>query len=109
MRSGQKNKKSYVSGWVCQPAAGASTRWENSDYRKRLDSCTAARVFFISPGESRVELTLNDSLRREFTVEGAPNIRQIAVTAPHVRSLSFKVLSVDLRVLKAIQVDLGRR
>ena len=36
----------YVSGWVCQPAAGASTRWENSDY-----------------------------------------------TAPHVRSLSFKVLS----------------
>ena len=40
----------YVSGWVCQPAAGASTRWENSDYRKRLDSCTAARVFFISPG-----------------------------------------------------------
>ena len=83
----------YVSGWVCQPAAGASTRWENSDYRKRLDSCTAARVFFISPGESRVELTLNDSLRREFTVEGAPNIRQIAVTAPHVRSLSFKVLS----------------
>lgn len=83
----------YVSGWVCQPAAGASTRWENTDYRKRLDTCTAARVFFISPGESRVELTLNDSLRREFTVEGAPNIRQIAVTAPHVRSLSFKVLS----------------
>ena len=83
----------YISGWVCQPAAGASTRWENSDYRKRLDSCTAARVFFISPGESRVELTLNDSLRREFTVESAPNIRQIAVTAPHVRSLSFKVLS----------------
>ncbi|WP_289110479.1 hypothetical protein [uncultured Alistipes sp.] len=83
----------YVSGWVCQPAAGASTRWENTDYRKRLDTCTAARVFFISPGESRVELTLNDSLRREFTVEGAPNIRQIAVTAPHVRSLSFKVFS----------------
>ena len=83
----------YVSGWVCQPAAGASTRWENTDFRKRLDTCTTARVFFISPGDSRVELTLNDSLRREFTVGGAPNIRQLSVAAPRIHSLSFKVLS----------------
>ena len=41
----------FVSGWVCQPSEGASTRWENTDYRQRLDSCTAARVFFISPGD----------------------------------------------------------
>ena len=38
----------FVSGWVCQPSEGASTRWENTDYRQRLDSCTAARVFFYS-------------------------------------------------------------
>ena len=50
--------------------------------------------FFISPGESRVELTLNDSLRREFDGRRRRRtIRQIAVTAPHVRSLAFKVLS----------------
>ena len=66
----------FVSGWVCQPSEGASTRWENTDYRQRLDSCTAARVFFISPGDSRIELTLNDSLRREFEVEGAAAVRQ---------------------------------
>ena len=83
----------FVSGWVCQPSEGASTRWENTDYRQRLDSCTAARVFFISPGDSRIELTLNDSLRREFEVEGAAAVRQVTVTAPHIRSLAFKVNS----------------
>lgn len=56
----------YVSGWVCQPAAGASTRWEMTDYRPRLDSCTTARIFFISPRNSRIELILNDTLRRKI-------------------------------------------
>lgn len=83
----------FVSGWVCQPSAGASTRWESTDFRKQLDSCTTARVFFISPVNSRVEITVNDSLRREFTIAGAPLVRQITTTAPHIRSLEFKVLS----------------
>lgn len=83
----------YISGWVCQPAAEASTRWENTDYRRQLDSCTTARVFFLSPQRSEIELTLNDTLRHRFTVEGAGAIRQAVVTAPHVHSLTFKVLS----------------
>lgn len=83
----------YVSGWVCQPAAGASTRWENTDYRSQLDSCTTARVLFLSPHDSRLEVTLNDTLRREFAVAGYGAVREIVVTAPHVHSLSFKVLS----------------
>ncbi len=73
----------FVSGWVCQPSEGASTRWENTDYRQRLDSCTAARVFFISPGDSRIELTLNDSLRREFEVEGAAAVRKSRSRRPY--------------------------
>lgn len=72
----------YVSGWVSQPAAGASTRWESTDYRKRLDSCTTARVFFLSPRDSRVEVTLNDAQRREFDIAGDDAVRQIAVSAP---------------------------
>ena len=83
----------YVSGWVCQPSAGASTRWENTDFRRQLDSCTTARVFFLSPHDSRVEVTLNDSLRHEFAVAGDDAVRQVVVTAPHVHSLTFKVLS----------------
>ena len=83
----------YVSGWVCQPAAGASTRWENTDFRRQLDSCTTGRVFFLSPRDSRVEVTLNDSLRHEFAVAGDDAVRQVVVTAPHIHSLAFKVLS----------------
>lgn len=83
----------YVSGWVCQPTTGASTRWELTDYRRQLDSCTAARVFFIAPETSRIELTLNDTLRHEFTVEGAEAVREAVVRAPHVHTLGFKVLT----------------
>lgn len=83
----------YVSGWVCQPAAGASTRWESTDARPRLDSCTAARIFFLSPRDSRVEIIVNDTLRREFSVQGDASVRQIAVTAPRIRSLAFRVAS----------------
>ena len=83
----------YVSGWVCQPTAGASTRWENTDYRKLLDSCDGARILFLSPRDSRVEVTLNDTLRREFDITGDAAVRQIEISAPHIRSLAFKVLS----------------
>ena len=58
----------YVSGWVSQPAAGASTRWESTDYRKRLDSCTTARVFFLSP---RLAAIAPESVVRPVAVVGA--------------------------------------
>lgn len=82
----------YVSGWVCRPTDGASTRWEATQYRRRLDSCTTARVLFIAPARSRIELVLNDTLRRRFTVEGAPHVRQTVVTAPTIHTLEFRVL-----------------
>lgn len=82
----------YISGWVCKPSDGASTRWENTDNQNRLDSCTAARVFFISPNDSHIELTVNDSLRQQFEVEGLASVRQASVSAPHIHSLEFKVV-----------------
>lgn len=82
----------YVSGWVCRPTDGASTRWEATQYRRRLDSCTTARVLFIAPARSRIELVLNDTLHHRFTVEGAPHVRQTVVTAPSIHTLEFRVL-----------------
>lgn len=81
----------FVSGWVCQPAEGASTRWEMTDYRRRLDSCTTARIYFIATRDSRIELTLNDTLRRTFDVAGDVSVRQAVVTAPRIHALGFRV------------------
>ncbi|MEG1864132.1 MAG: hypothetical protein RR199_02300 [Alistipes sp.] len=83
----------YVSGWVCSPVDGASTRWTATDYRRHLDSCTTARIFFISPSNSQISLTLNDTLSHEVSVRGDAAVRQIVVTAPHIHSLEFKVRS----------------
>ena len=86
------NEHFYVSGWVCRPVTGASTRWEATTYRKKLDSCSTARVLFIAPEESRIELVVNDSLRREFAVEGASAVRQAVVHALQIQTLEFRVL-----------------
>lgn len=85
--------KFYVSGWVCQATPGASTRWEPTGYRSRLDECTCGRIFFLSPDDSRIEVTVNDTLRREFEIEGDAAVRQIAVTAPRIGSLTFRAIS----------------
>ncbi|MEG2613370.1 MAG: hypothetical protein RR971_07765, partial [Alistipes sp.] len=69
----------YVSGWVCQAETGAQTRWACSDTRKHLNPCQGARVLFVSRGDSRAEVTVNDTLRRMFTIEGDPALRQIEV------------------------------
>ena len=83
----------YVSGWVCAPQPGASTRWECTDFRERLDSCTGARILFRSPHDAETEVTVNDTLTRRFAIEGDEAVRQIFVAAPQIRSLAFRVLS----------------
>ena len=79
----------FVSGWVCQPAAGASTRWECVGERARLEECPTARILFLSPHDSRILLSLNDSTRHEIFVEGDAAVRQIVVRAPRIGSLTF--------------------
>ncbi len=81
----------YVSGWICRPSEGASTRWERTDYRERLGDCTSARLLFISSSDSRLEVVLNDTLRREFAVGGDAAVRQIVVTAPRIGALELRV------------------
>lgn len=83
----------FVSGWGCRPETGATTRWEATSFRRQADSCTTARIFLISPSESRLVLTLNDTLRYEVVVPGDAAVRQIVVGAPSLRSLAFGVES----------------
>ena len=83
----------YLSGWVCQPADGASTRWACTDARMRLDSCNTARILFVSRAQSRAEVVLNDGARRTFDIEGDPAVRQIVVRDDSIRSLTFRILS----------------
>lgn len=81
-----------ISGWVCQPADGASTRWEGTSERARLESCNTARILFLSRSASRVEVTVNDTASRVFEIEASPLMRQIVVRGA-LRSLEFTVLS----------------
>lgn len=81
----------FVSGWVSLAGPGASTTWSTTDFRDRLEACSEARIFFVSPSDSRIELILNDTLRNTFAVDGASSLREIVVTAPQIRTLTFRV------------------
>ncbi|MEG1622764.1 MAG: hypothetical protein RR330_05265 [Alistipes sp.] len=81
-----------ISGWVCRASEGASTRWEGTTSRLHLDSCNQARLFFISRQNSQVEVTLNDTQKRIFEIEGDEALRQIDVTGA-IRSIAMKVIS----------------
>ena len=83
----------YMSaGWVCSPAEGASTRWEPTDYGKSaMNYASHADIYFLSPADSRVEVTLNDSLSRRMDVEGSPLLRRVSIAAPEIASVTFKV------------------
>ncbi len=85
------NENFYVSGWVCAPSQGASSRWTMTDFRPRLEECTTARLFFISPRTSHIEVEVNDSLRHVFEVEGDAAVRQIEIRADRIDRMAMKI------------------
>lgn len=87
-------KQSFtVAGWVCRPTNGASTRWEGTTSRERLDLCGGANIWFLSRAKSQVEVVVNDSLRRTFTIEPDEALRRIEVAHRGLRSLEFRLHS----------------
>lgn len=107
------NEQFYVSGWVCRPETGASTRWEATDYRQHLADCSLARLLFVAPIQSQIEVIVNDTLRRQFSIEGSSAVRQAVVRNASIRSLEFRVLEGAERLIgygalftrKGVEVD----
>lgn len=87
------NEQFFISGYLAKGGPGATARWATTEEFEHLDSCSRARVLFISRDSSRVELTLNDDAeqRHELSITGNILPQQILIEAP-VESLSIKVL-----------------
>ena len=48
----------FISGYLAEGGAGATTRWQSTNSHASLDSCTQARILLISRDTSRVEVVL---------------------------------------------------
>ncbi len=69
-----------VSGWLCEPTAdGSSVRWESTDNREMLDSCSRVRLLFVSREASDITVALNDGEAQRFHFEGSEKLQQIEV------------------------------
>lgn len=84
--------KFFMSGYLASGSRGSVARWDVTDVKPHLDSCTRARVLIASRDTSNIELTINDTLKHHFGVSGADYVRELYVEAP-VKSLKMKVLS----------------
>ena len=69
----------FVSGYLAEGRAGATTRWQTTSSHASLDSCTQARILLISRDTSRVEVVLGDTLSNEFMIAGDERVREIYV------------------------------
>ena len=83
----------FVSGWVAQASAGASTRWDMTTRRRHLEECNRARLLFIGREPTTISITLNEGEEREFSFDGSDAVRQIVVEEQQINSLEFKVVS----------------
>lgn len=72
----------YISGYIAEGGAGATTRWRATDAFPSLDSCTTAHIILISRDSSRIEVAVCDTLRHEFAIEGDERVRDIYIEAP---------------------------
>lgn len=72
----------FVSGYLAEGRAGATTRWQATTSHASLDSCTQARILLISRDTSRVEVVLGDTLHNEFMIAGDERVREIYVEGP---------------------------
>ena len=72
----------FISGYLAEGRANATTRWQATNAFPNLDSCTRARILLISRDTSRVEVTLCDTLRKEFLIAGDERVRHIDIEAP---------------------------
>lgn len=83
-----------VSGWICEATAdGSSVRWECSDNRERLDSCSRVRLLFVCREECDITLSLNDDEAQRFHFEGSERLQQIEVERGFIRYCEFTVES----------------
>lgn len=82
--------KFFVSGYLAEGKAGATTRWSSTDAFSTLDSCSRARVFLYSRDSSSVIVEVNDSLRQSFDIKGADMLRELYIEAP-ISSLRLRV------------------
>lgn len=81
----------YVSGYISEGGAGATTRWQTTNTFAALDSCSTTRILLISRDTSRVEVTLCDTLSHEFVIAGDDRVREIHIEA-QAEDVSIKVL-----------------
>lgn len=82
----------FISGYLSSGGRGATARWQTTDLKPHLDSCSRARILLTCRDTCNIELTLNDTLKHNVGISGADFVREIYVEAP-VNSLKMRVNS----------------
>ena len=84
----------FVSGFVCIPQEGATTRLQGVTFRKHINQAGTARLVFTNRNNTRLNVVINDSVSRLFAPEPSEHVQQIVINAP-VHSISVTLNRTD--------------
>ncbi len=81
-----------ISGWICKGQSSSSTLWTMTDNKRHGESCQIARLHFIAREHTRLRISVNDTLVREFSIQGAQALREILIQGDDIRSLKMELV-----------------
>lgn len=83
-----------VSGWLCAPIAdGSSVKWECTDNREGLDSCSCVRLLFVSREDSEITVSLNGTEPQSFSFEGSEKLQKIELREKWIKTCEMNIVS----------------
>lgn len=72
----------FMSGYLAAGRSGASVRWQTTDVKPHLDSCSRARILVTCRDTCNIELIMNDTLKHKVGISGADYVRELYVEGP---------------------------
>ncbi len=85
----------FISGLVCIPQEGATSRLQGVTFRKHIKQSGAARLIFTNRNNTQLNVVINDSINHFFTPEPSEHVQQIVINTPPIHSIKVTLDQTD--------------
>lgn len=81
-RKGAYQDRFYISGFLGIPQEGATVKVEGVDFRKHIRQVSVAKLLFTSEQQTKITVTINDTITKTFLTEPHSEIQELVIHAP---------------------------
>ncbi|HIW97985.1 MAG TPA: hypothetical protein H9866_05805 [Candidatus Tidjanibacter gallistercoris] len=85
----------FVSGMLSIPAENASTEYRGVQFRRRIEKTNTASLFFVNRGHTVLEVTVNDTEKRNYVPDFGERVQRICIGEPDISRLRIDLAHTD--------------